>query len=224
MTNEMDEFDRIEAEWEAKHPNWRRDAEEDDEDGAQLPFYPLSPSQQYPLAQVPPTGPATASEPVLTRRIGPLPVWGWALLTVVGGGVGYYFYSQKDEKKVTRNRGSSNEGMGDDAEPSTGFRTSRSEFADKLHGHLRKNGMAEKVTIYRDADEAKKKLKQVSPLVTIKCQMRPPLKELDRFAKREGLTAIEHDDNAVGCYPRGGNKGKAWEDYTDALRDDGQEV
>jgi hypothetical protein len=51
-----------------------------------------------------------------------------------------------------------------------------------------------------------------------------PIKELDKFAKREGLTAVEHEGGVVGFYPGGGKKGKAWEEYIDDLRDAGQKV
>jgi len=201
--------------------------------GEQPQFYPLSYAQQgpAPLAQAP-----APDQSLLTRQFGPLQVWGWGALALIGGGA-YYFYSQSQKKPAKNGEGGGEvEANGSSHEGTGGFRTSRSEFAGKLRGYLQKNGHADVVlydptsrrtgsmTIFGDADDAKKKLKHVSPLVTMQCKTRPPVKDLDKFAKREGLSAVEHEDNVVGFYPGGGKKGKAWEQYIDDLRDDGQEV
>lgn len=207
----MDEFDRIEAEYMEQHPGQAPPS-------MQMQLYPLSMAQQpqqYPLAQVAP------ASPILSRRIAGLPVWGWGL-GAVGAGVAYYLFTKN---KVEKNTGES-ESTGSSDLPALppGQRASRSGFCDRLGPFLQKNGIADKTTVYSDADEAAKKLKQVSPLVTLHCKAKVPIKELDKFAKREGLTAVEHEGGVVGFYPGGGKKGKAWEEYIDDLRDAGQKV
>ncbi len=214
-----DEYDQIEAEFMERNPGYAARMTEN-VDPQQMQLYPLTLAQQYPLAQVP-----APTEPLLTRRVAGLPVWSWGV-GVVGAAAAAYYYYTTTQKKVTPNTSTPALGSGDDdVSSSGGFRTSRGEFAGKLKSVLQKNGIAAQTTIYDDADAAKKKLKQVSPLVTMQCKgARVPLKELDRFAKREGLTAVEHDAGVVGFYPGVGKKGKAWEQYIDDLRNDGQEV
>jgi hypothetical protein len=80
------------------------------------------------------------------------------------------------------------------------------------------------VTVYTDADEAKAKLKTVSPLITLKCAVRMPITDLDKMCRREGLMCVEHEEGVVGLYPTTSKRGKQWEQYIDALRDDGQTV
>jgi hypothetical protein len=210
----MDEYDQIEADYMDKHPGHATP-------GMQMQLYPLSMVQQqqpqmYPLAQVPAT-----PEPLLQRRLAGVPVWGWGLGLIAAGGAAFFFLNKK--KKVEKNGGESDSG-GDLPALPAGWQPSRSGFGDRLKVVLHKNGIADKTTIYTDADEATQKLKQVSPLVTIQCKTKAPLKELDKFAKREGLSAVEHEGGVIGFYPGGGKKGKAWEEYIDALRDDGQKV
>jgi hypothetical protein len=209
----MDEYDQIEAEYMEKHPGHATPA-------MQMQLYPMSMAvhqQEYPLAQAP-----AAPEPLLQRRVAGLPVWGWGLGLLAAGGAAYLLLKKK--KEVEKNGDDDASGGADLPALPAGWQPSRSGFGDRLKVVLSKNGIADKTTIYVDADEAKKKLKQVSPLVTIQCKTKPPVKELDKFAKREGLTAVEHESGVVGFYPGGGKKGKAWEEYIDALRDDGQKV
>ena len=47
---------------------------------------------------------------------------------------------------------------------------------------------------------------------------------LQRFARREGLNPVQHEDGSIGFYPHTGKRGKEWEEYIDALRDEGQKV
>ena len=73
-------------------------------------------------------------------------------------------------------------------------------------------------------DDAAKKLKQVSPLITFKVEGAYKIDgELTKLCKREGLQAIAHDDGSVGLYPASsGKRGKEWETYVDELRDAGE--
>jgi hypothetical protein len=209
----MDQYDQIEAEYMERHPAQAPPS-------FQMQLYPMSMAQQqsYPLAQVPP------AEPFLQRRMAGLPVWGWGV-GVAGLGFAYYLYTQTQVAKNPDGSPSESTGSGDSPALPAGWRPSRSGFCDRLHPFLQKNGIAEKTTVYGDADDAAKKLKQVSPLVTIQCKAaKVPIKELDKFAKREGLSAVEHEAGVVGFYPGGGKKGKAWEEYIDALREEGQKV
>ena len=207
----MDEFDQIEADYMEAHPASAPPS-------MQMQLYPLSMAQQqqYPLAQVPPP-----PEPNLQRRMAGVPVWGWGL-GAAAAGLAYYLLNKS--KTVAKNPGDESSSGADFPALPAGQRASRTGFCDRLKPFLQKNGIADKTTVYSDADEAAKKLKQVSPLVTIHCKVKPPIKELDKFAKREGLTAVEHENGVVGFYPGGGKKGKAWEEYIDDLRDAGQKV
>lgn len=214
----MDEFDLMEEELMRRFPQ-----EQEQElpvfpmaPPAPMQLFPLTPGQEFPLAQTPP------AEPLLQRRIAGLPVWGWGVGLAAAGGLWWYFNNKRES--VTPNEGDSSSG-GDVPALPAGWRPSRSAFGDRLRGFLQKNGISDKTQVWTDADEAQKKLKQVSPLVTIQCKApKVPVKELDKFAKREGLSAVEHGEGVVGFYPGGGKKGKAWEEYIDALRDEGQQV
>jgi hypothetical protein len=223
IVGHMDLFDQIETEYMEQHPGYAPPSMRQHDDVPQVPLYPLSMAQQqYPLAQV-----APAPEPVLQRRVAGVPVWGWGLGVVgAAAGVAYYWYT-KNGGKVEKNGGeesSSDEGSGLPRLPA-GWKPSRSGFGDRLQVCLQKAGVADKTVVFIDADEAARKLKQVSPLVTIQCKgAKPPIRDLDKLAKREGLSAVEHDAGVVGFYPGGGKKGKAWEQYIDDLRDEGQKV
>lgn len=213
----MDEYDRIEQEFMDQHPGYATPVMQMHQHGLQLYELPGSP-ETYPLAQTP------APEPIYQRRLAGIPVWGWGL-GALGALGALYFYTQ--QRQVTKNGEDSSE-SGEDSSSArlpSGWQPSRSAFGDRLRSHLQKNGLADKTTIWTDADEAQKKLKQVSPLVTIQCKAtKIPLAELDKFAKREGLSAVSHTDGVVGFYPGGGKKGKQWEEYIDALREEGQKV
>jgi len=210
----MDEYDQIEAEFLDRHPGYAPSMTP-----PQMQVFPLSLAQEqaYPLAQTPPP-----AEPLLTRRVAGVPVWGWGAGAVVVGGIAYYFLTK--EKSVAKNTGDAVGGEDLPALPA-GWSPSRGKFCDRLKPQLTKLGIGQSTTVYSDADDAKKKLKQVSPLVTLQCKgVKVPIRELDKIAKREGLTAVEHEQGVVGFYPGGGKKGKEWEEYIDALREAGQEV
>lgn len=188
-----------------------------------LPVYPLA------LAQVPP---APAGDNLLTRKIGPLPVWGWALAAIGTGIGGYYLWQQS--QKVSKNVGNDDDESEKPSLPEdTGggreaWSPSRGAFCGHLNKHFMRKGMADKVTIFDDADEAKAsgKFKSVSPLINIKCEVSyKPDKDLIRLCKREGLNPIPHEDGSIGLYPAtSGKRAQEWEKYIDLLRDDGQKV
>lgn len=185
-----------------------------------LPLYPIA------LAQVPPTVPG---DNFLTRRYGPLPVWGWAL-TALGTGIGGYFLWQTSQKKVVKNDGEEEEEQTQDAGEDTGSRgwsPSRGAFCDQLSRYFAKKGVANKVRIFNDADDAKAKgLKHVSPIINIKCEVAfKPDRDMERLCKRDGLKIEVHPDGTIGLYPAESTKrGRQWEKYVDLLRDDGQTV
>jgi hypothetical protein len=187
-----------------------------------VPVYPLS------LAQVPP---APATDSILTRKVGPLPVWGWAL-TALGVGVGGYFLWQTN-KKVSKNDGGEDDdaprSMPEDTETGReGWGPSRGTFCGQLSKHFMRKGMSDRVKIFDDADAAlaSGKFKTVSPLINIKCDgTYKPDKDLVRLCKREGLNPIVHEDGSIGLYPAtSGKRAAEWEKYIDLLRDDGQKV
>lgn len=187
---------------------------------APLPLYDLS------LAQAPPAQNGTPG--LLTRKIGPLPVWGWGLIAAGLGGVGYVWYRSKKAAPVKANDAEDTARSDDDEDerPAGGWSPSRSRFGDQLNRHLTRKGLAGRCRVYTDADEADKAgLKAVSPLITIKVTGAKVKvdKDLDRLCKRDGLTPTEHEDGSIGLYPTSSKRGREWEKYIDALRDDGQQ-
>jgi len=182
------------------------------------PVYPISGMGQAPAA--------ADSGNLLTRQLGPLPVWGWGLIAA-GVGVGGYFWWQNKGKSVSANADGSPSaapalGTGDD---DSKWSPSRSRFGDQLQRHFTRKGMGDRCTVYTDADDAKKKLKHVSPLITIKIEGQYKVdKDLEKLCRREGLNPTAHEDGSIGLYPIESKRGKEWEEYIDALRDDGQSV
>ena len=190
-----------------------------------LPVYPLA------LAQAPSMA-APGGENFLTKKFGPLPVWGWAL-TAIGTGIGGYFWWQSNKASVSKNDGDEERGSTPALPESTqsgagAWSPSRGQFADQLNKLFMRKGMAEKVKVFDDADEAKAsgKLKHLSPLINIKCEVAyKPDKDFMRLCKRDGLNPIVHEDGTIGLYPAAsGKRGQEWEKYIDLLRDDGQKV
>ena len=185
-----------------------------------LPVYPLA------LAQVPSS---PAPDNLLTRKVGPLPLWGWAL-TALGTGLGGYLWWQSS-KKVSKNDGDDEEraprSLPEDTSDKGSWNPSRGAFCEQLTKHFTRKGMSDKVKIF-DADQAKAsgKLKHLSPLINIKCDVAyKPDKDLLRLCKREGLNPIAHEDGTIGLYPASsGKRAQEWEKYIDLLRDDGQKV
>lgn len=186
---------------------------------------PVAPVQLYPIP-LGQTAPVTEPEPsFLSRRILGLPTWVWGIGILAAGGAGYYYYNQK----LAQNDGGDEGDDESSVEPSDrgdagGFTTSRSAMGDKIKEWLGKRGLTSQVAIFTDADEAKKKLKQVSPLITLKTSASIPVAELDKVCRRDGLMLVEHDGGVIGLYPTTSRRGKAWEKYIDDLRDEGQTV
>jgi hypothetical protein len=195
-----------------------------------VPLYPLQMARPAP-AQDPDQG-------LLRRTYGGVPGWAWGLmgLSVLGGGYMYY---------RSRNLQANGEAGSGGSEPETpalgdvvpmaanalgsgqGWSPSRSGFASALERYFGKKGMGAHVKVWVDADDAKKAgMKFVSPLLNIEVKTGGiKLDEaLQKVCRREGLNAIQHQDGSIGLYPHTGKRGKAWEEYIDALRDDGQQV
>lgn len=219
------------------HDGMPQDYYEGEEVPQMQQYYPLSLAQGVLPGAVPGAAPATA-EPagnVLTNRYAGVPGWGWGLITlgVLGGG----YFLLKQGSKPTKNdgdesededRSSSSSGFPSSSEESRGWSPSRSAFGSQLTKFISRRGLPEKdIKVYTDADDAKKYCKPVSPLVTVKCasSVTMPMSDLEKFAKKEGLTATDHGNGVIGFYPvPNGKRGKAWEQYIDDLRDEGQTV
>jgi hypothetical protein len=172
--------------------------------------------------------------------VGPLPVWAWLLITGGVAGTGYFFYWNNQQK--LKANGSDGDGdteprppklgealsLSDERENSGGWEPSRSRFVEQLERYFQRKGQQQHVTVWTDADEArnKGKLKIVSPLVNVEVKGGAVKADaaLQRFARREGLNPVQHEDGSIGFYPHGGKRGKEWEEYVDALRDEGQKV
>lgn len=168
-----------------------------------------------------PLGQAMPETSLITRRVGPLPVWGWSLVVLGVGAGGWWWYS-REKDKVRPNDGGKNDDE-QSASDSEEWGPSRQYVGDVLRKYYTRKGQAEKVQIFTEATEARKKLRHVSPLVTIKPEGKAPLdKEIVKLARREGLNPILHEDGTIGLYPHTGKRGKAWEEYVDYLRDKGQ--
>lgn len=204
----------------------------------QVPLYPLSLAQAPNGAPAPNGQPANGAMGFARRQWGPLPVWAWFL---IGGGVagtGYFFWKSQQTKKNGEGDGDSSSGpkLGDllpmvpnDSSGSRGsWSPSRSSFAEKLQRYFDKKGHAQHVTVWHDAEDArdKGKLRVISPLVNV--QVKGGAVKVDtalqRWARREGLNPVQHQDGSIGFYPHTGKRGKEWESYIDALRDDGQSI
>lgn len=219
----MDEFDQIESEYlqrfEERH----------------------APPQQYPLAPVaapipqPTTVPLydislaqtpeqSSQDGLLTRRVAGLPVWGWGLIGTAALGAGWYFWKQG---KVAPNAPEPAPAPARLPTPE-GWSPSRTRFGESLGSWMSRRSIPSRdVTIYTDADDAKRHIKPVSPLVTIKCaaSAKMPMEELQKFCAEEGLCATDHGEGVIGFYPaESGDRAREWESYIDALRDDGQTV
>ena len=204
-----------------------------------VPLYPLS-LAGAPVPQ--PNGVAPNGAPqggligLATKQMGPLPLWAWALIAGGVGGTGYYFFKSKDGSDDS-DSSSPGPSMGDvlknaftssDGGSGSGWSPSRSTFADQLQRYFAKKGHGEHVTVWHDAEDAKKHggLAHVSPLVNV--QVKGGAVKVDtaltRFARREGLNPVQHEDGSIGLYPHTTKRGKEWEQYIDALRDEGQSI
>lgn len=189
---------------------------------------PMAAPQQiypvYPLTGIGQAAPA-AEGGLLNKQVGPLPVWGWGLIAA-GVGVGGYFWWQNRSKSLSANPdGSASVAALPSGDGDGKWSPSRSRFGDQLNKYFTRKGMGDRCTVYMDADDAKKKLKHVSPLITIKIEGKYQVdKDLEKLCRREGLNPTAHEDGTIGLYPTDSKRGKEWEEYIDALRDDGQTV
>jgi len=210
---------------------------------AMVPSPPPIPLYQIPttsLAGAPPQPGGVAEQPgvvgLATRQVGPLPVWAWAL---IGGGVigtGYFAMKGRGvEKNESSESKAATPSIGDviaravtpNESSSGGWAPSRSRFAEQLQRYVDKKGLTENVTVWHDADDAKKAgMAFVSPLINIQVKSGgvKPDAAMTRFCRREGLDPKAHQDGNIGLYPHSTKRGKEWEEYIDALRDDGQNV
>lgn len=186
----------------------------------------MNPYLPQPLPVLPlPPGLGQAEEPFLQRKVGGLPVWMWGLI-VAGGGTAAYFVmrEKKDESKSASSKAAiaKTEPKRLERNKSSDWSPSRGRFVDALSKKF--SGKFEKV--YDDADEAKASFKTVSPLINVKAKPGYQIdKAFESFCKADGLHPVMHDDNEIGIYPADGTaKGREWEEYVDALRDDGQTV
>lgn len=182
------------------------------------PVYPLP--QQY-VAQ-----PPVAGVPLYAQKLGPLPLWGWGALALAGGGIALYVMGKDGAEEVAEKVGKAVSNRSHKALPSKSgssgsWSPSRSSFAQALEKHLKKSGKSG-YKIHADADEAKAAgVKNVSPLITLEGVS---VSDIESIAKKEGLLAVDHE-GCVGLYPLdGSSRGAEWEEYIDALREDGQSV
>jgi len=204
---------------------------------AQQQYYPLSLAQGVIPGATPAavTTPEATAGSLLTNRYAGVPVWGWGLIGIGVLGGGYLLF--KNGVKSKKNDGGEDDdddgrasrALPASTESSSGsWSPSRSAFGEQLTKFVSRRGLPMKdIKIYTDADEAKKYCKPCSPLVTVKCStgVTLPMADLEKFASKEGLTATDHGSGVVGFYPRpNGKRGKEWEEYVDALRDEGQSI
>lgn len=188
-----------------------------------------------------PVGQVQGGENLLTKKMGPLPVWGWALIGLGVGGTGFFAYKASKAGKVKSNGsdGDSSEApkigeilskalSGNSDGGGSSWSPSRSGFTDRLNNYFKRKNQSQHVKVWHDAEDAKEKggLKFVSPLINI--QVKHGSVKLDqaltRFCRREGLNPQQHPDGSIGLYPHSSKRGKEWEEYVDALRDDGQKI
>jgi hypothetical protein len=174
---------------------------------------------------------ADEDENILTKKYGGVPVWGWALAAAAVGGVGYVVYA----KVLKKNEPDAPSGS-DDAEDSDedlkpnrssgGWSPSRSGFGERVDRFLSEQKVRG-AKVYTDADEAAKSIKTPSPLITLRVPRTASLATNPAFVtmcKAEGLKPVETADGIVGLYPDKSKRGKAWEQYIDDLREEGQET
>ena len=180
-------------------------------------------------------------ESLLTKKVGGLPVWGWAVagLVVVGGGFAAYKYFVQKSDQSTPSTSEPSDESGEDLQEnessSSEWTCSRSGFGREIDKFFKLNRIRG-VKVYIDADEAAKTIKCPSPLITMRVPKSTALQSNPSLAlhnnpafvalcANEGLKPIETADGILGLYPDGvSERGRLWENYTDALREDGQGV
>lgn len=213
-----------------------------------IPLYPIPGQAMGAAASQQPMGPNGAPMPpqqgivgMMRKPMGPLPMWAWLL---IGGGVlGTGYFALRKNGEPEKNGGG--EDSSSSSKPSIGetiarawspsptanrggWAPSRSAFADRLKAYFQKKGMSEHVVVWHDADDAKQQggMQFVSPLINVQVKGGGVKADaaLTRFCRREGLDPKAHSDGNIGLYPHSTKRGKEWEEYIDALRDDGQSV
>lgn len=186
-----------------------------------------------------PIGQVQPGEGLLLKKLGPLPVWSWGLIALGVTTSGYFAYKAMKGSKPKANgeEESSTPKIGEmiskalaaNTSDSSGssWEPSRSGFADRLSAHFQKKNQSQHVKVWHDAEDAQRSgMKHLSPLINI--QVKHGSVKLDqaltRFCRREGLNPRQHPDGSIGLYPHTSKRGKEWEEYIDALRDDGQQI
>jgi hypothetical protein len=197
----------------------------------QIPLYPLSMANGGGMG-----GPGMGQDPSgqgwARKQVGGLPVWGWGLVAAGVGAAGFFFWrGRKMQVKPNPDSGSSSSSvvpaMMAQPQARSGWSPSRSRISEQLERYFQKKGHGGNVKVWHDADDAHAAgLKQVSPLVNI--QVKGGGVKVDsaftKWCRREGLNPVQHADGNIGLYPHSTKRGKEWEGYVDALRDEGQKV
>ena len=168
-------------------------------------------------------------ENILTKKYGGVPVWGWAIAAAAVGGIGFVVYKtvlQKNEPGAPATSEADDDGESLERNKSGAWAPSRSGFGSQIDDFL-KEQKVRGVKVYIDADEAAKSIKTPSPLITLRVPRTASLAATSAFVtmcKAEGLKPVETAEGIIGLYPDKSKRGKAWEQYTDDLRDEGQQT
>lgn len=174
-----------------------------------------------------PVGADEEEENVLMKKVGGLPVYGWAIGVAVLGAGAYFLYHKYKEQEGREDPSDEDEDREERRlERNRGWSPSRSGFAAQIDSFLKNNGIRG-VKIYPDADEAARTIKNPSPLITLRVPRGSNLHTNAQFVsmcRAEGLKPVETSEGIVGLYPDRGKKAKQWEQYIDDLRDEGQKV
>ena len=166
---------------------------------------------------------------ILTKKYGGVPVWGWAIAAAAVGGIGFVVYKtvlQKNEPGAPATSEADDDGESLERNKSGAWAPSRSGFGSQIDDFL-KEQKVRGAKVYIDADEAAKSIKTPSPLITLRVPRTASLAANPAFVtmcKAEGLKPVETAEGIVGLYPDKSKRGKAWEQYIDDLRDEGQQT
>ncbi len=174
-----------------------------------------------------PVGADEDEENIFTKKVGGLPVYGWAIGVAVLGAGAYFLYQkykerEDQERELAQNEEQQEAGLA----RNRGWSPSRSGFAEQIESFLKSNGIRG-VRVYPDADEAARTIKNPSPLITMRVPRGSNLHANAQFVnmcRNEGLKPVETSEGIVGLYPDKGKKAKQWERYIDDLRDEGQKI
>jgi len=202
-----------------------------------IQLYPLSMAGGAPLGtNGAPNGAPNGGPPQgwALRQFGGVPVWAWGLIGLSGAAAGLFYYRGRKAVQVNGKKDDDPSPniaqalMGGGGESRGGWSPSRGRVAEQLERYFKKKGVSQNVKVWHDADDAQEKggLKQVSPLVNVEVKNKgfKVDQAFTRFCRREGLNPVQHNDGNIGLYPHSTKRGKEWEEYTDALRDEGQKV